>query len=167
MPVEVAARLPVTVVAASPKVRPAECVVRLPVVPSAFRVVTAVRSVAPVARWAVSVLASLMAVVPPATVRAPPKSLAVVFSVTEPVPALTLVVPVTYRAAFCVTAPLAMTSRLPPKVPPASIRALASVTAALFVPLLLSVTVPVKSLAWVSVIGFAPALKVAAPAPVA
>ena len=95
MPVEVAARVPVTVVAASPKVNPAEFVVRLPLVPSVFRVVAAVRSVVPVVRCAVKALASLILVTPPTTVSTPPKSLVVFVRVTLLVPALMFDVPVT------------------------------------------------------------------------
>ena len=82
-------------VAASPKVNPAEFVVRLPVVPSAFRVVAAVKSVVPVVRCAVRLFASLMLVVPPTAVNAPPKSLVTSARVTLLLPAAMFDVPVT------------------------------------------------------------------------
>ena len=115
-----AARLPVTVVAASPKVRPAECVVRLPVVPSAFRVVAAVKSVVPVVRCAVKALASLILVVPPATVRVPPKSLTAFASVTLLLPALMFDVPVITSLPVWSTAPVEVAARLPVTVVAAS-----------------------------------------------
>src|SRR5262245_33360395 len=70
-------------------------------------------------------------------------------------------------ALLCVTAPLALTVRLPPTVEAPSVSALASVIATLFAPLLLSDTAPRKSfVALVSVIAAAPALKLEAPVPV-
>src|SRR5262252_6033274 len=70
-------------------------------------------------------------------------------------------------ALLCVTAPLALTVRLPPTVEAPNVSALASVIATLFAPLLFSDTAPRKSfVALVSVIAAAPALKLEAPVPV-
>ena len=96
-PLEVEESAPVTVVTPEPMVRPAEVVVRLPLVPSTVRTPAAVRSVAPVVRCAVRVLVSLMLVAPPVTVKAPPKSLAELVRVTALEPAAMFDVPVTVR----------------------------------------------------------------------
>ena len=127
-PVEFAARFPAIVVAASPNVRPAEIVVRLPLVPSSLSADTAVRSVTPVVRCAVRLFASLILVTPPATVSAPTKSLPAFASVTLFVPAAILDVPETVRMPVWYTAPVDVAARLPvtvvaasPKVKPAEL----------------------------------------------
>ena len=61
-------------------------------------------------------------------------------------------------------APPAVRLRLAPTPEVPRARGALLTTAALFAPLLLSETAPVKSLAWVSVIAFAPAVNDAAPA---
>ena len=96
-PVEVAVRSPVTVVGPMPKVKPAESVVRLPVVPSTVRAPTAVSSVTPVVTWAVRSFLSLMDVAPPARVSSPTKSLPGLDNVTLLLPALRFDVPFTVR----------------------------------------------------------------------
>ena len=125
-PLEVASRSPVTVVGAAPKVRPAEFVVRLPLVPSTVRPPTAVSTVTPVVRLAVRSFLSLMVVAPPVRVSAPTKSLPGSDKVTLLLPALMFDVPVTVRVLLCVTGPLEVASRSPvtvvgaaPKVRPA------------------------------------------------
>ena len=112
--------MPVTVVLASPKVRPVELVVRLPLVPSSLSADTEVRSVVPVVRCAVKALASLIVVVPPATVNAPPKSLVVSARVTLLVPAEMFDVPVTANLPVWLTAPVEEAVRLPVTVVAAS-----------------------------------------------
>src|ERR1022692_504709 len=71
-------------------------------------------------------------------------------------------------APLSVIAPVELTVSVPlptPEVPNTVGTALVNET--LFAPLLLNDTAPVKWLAWVSVIAFAPAVKDAAPAPAA
>src|SRR5450759_2397576 len=79
-----------------------------------------------------------------------------------PAPAAWVIAPV------WVIAPIAVTVSVPlPTLEVPSTVGTALVSETLFAPLLLSDTAPVKWLAWVSVIAFAPALKDAAPAPAA
>ena len=102
----------------------------------------------------------------------PPKLFCALVSVIAPLPELMAVIPLAVLIApVCVIAPLAVTvrfaiSNVDIDTPP-SASALMSVMAMLFAPVLARVTAPRKSLvADVSVIAPAPALMVAAPAPV-
>ncbi len=75
--------------------------------------------------------------------------------------------PVTRNAPVCVKAPVELIVRLPPNVPPATWVATVLTSVTLLAPLFVSVTSPFRLFAKASVIAFAPALNVAAPAPAA
>src|SRR5258706_489316 len=94
----------------------------------------------------------------------PPNELAALVMVIALAPALKLAAPGTVSAPVCVIAPEAITVRSCPTDEAASDRPVLSVICTLFAPVLVSVTAAWKSLpALVSVIAFAPALKLATP----
>ena len=78
-------------------------------------------------------------------------------------PAVKLDVPGTVKDPVCVIAPVAVTVKFWPTLEAANTVAMLLVKLTLFVPVLLTVTAPVKALLCVRVIAFAPALKLEVP----
>ena len=112
----------------------------------------------------------MLETVPPNTGALTPRLFACVPSRMSEPAALTarvVVPPVAVIAPVSVMAPPAVRFRLAPTPEVPRAREALLMTAALLAPVLLSETAPVKSLAWVSVIALAPAVKEAAPAPAA